>query len=77
MPDVLIRDLDAASHDVLKRRAEASGRSLQAEIRLILEATARASDAGAARQHADRIRAQLADRVHPDSSSSVREVRDR
>lgn len=77
MPDFLIRDLDPHTLDLLRRRATASGRSLQAEMKRILELTARASDVDAARELADRISAELADRPHPDSAGLVREVRDR
>lgn len=77
MPDFLIRDLDPHDLDLLRRRASASGRSLQAEIKRILELAARASDVDAARELADRIGAELAGRPHPDSAVLVREVRDR
>jgi plasmid stability protein len=77
MPDLLIRDLKPATHELLRRRAESSGRSLQAEVHNILDAAARASDVVAARELADRIASRLSDREHPDSSELVREVRDR
>ena len=44
MPDVLIPDLDESSLDRLKRRAEANGRSLAAELRLILQRAARPAE---------------------------------
>ena len=77
MPDLLIRDLKPTTHDLLRRRAETSGRSLQAEIQMILDSVARASDVDAARELADRISARLSGREHPDSAELVREVRDR
>ena len=77
MPDILIRDLKPATHELLRRRAEASGRSLQAEIQMILDSAAHASDVDAARKLADRIAARLSGREHPDSAELVREVRDR
>lgn len=77
MPDILIRDLKPTTHDLLRRRAEASGRSLQAEVRMILDSAARASDIDAARRLADGITARLSGREHPDSADLVREVRDR
>ena len=40
MPAVLVRNLDDAVIDSLKRRAAASHRSLEAELRVILEAAA-------------------------------------
>jgi plasmid stability protein len=77
MPDILIRDLKPATRDLLRRRAEAAGRSLQAEIRMTLDSEARASDVDAARRLADRITAHLAGREYPDGAGLVREVRDR
>jgi plasmid stability protein len=77
MPDLLIRDLKPATHELLRRRAEASGRSLQAEVHGILDSATRASDVDAARELADRIAARLSDREHPDSAGLVREIRDR
>jgi len=77
MSDLLIRDLKPSTHELLRRRAEVSGRSLQAEVKLILDAVARASDVDAARELADRITARLSGREHPDSAELIREVRDR
>lgn len=77
MPDFLIRDLDPSTLGLLRRRASASGRSLQAEMRRILELAARASDEDAARELADRISAELTGRAHADSAVLIREVRDR
>jgi plasmid stability protein len=77
VPDLLIRDLKPSTHELLCRRAETSGRSLQAEVQLILDSAARASDVDAARELADRIAARLSGREHPDSAELVREVRDR
>lgn len=44
MPAVVIRNLPEATHRALKRRAEAHGRSTEAEIRAILEATVRPTE---------------------------------
>jgi plasmid stability protein len=44
MPNVLVREVDNRDLELLKRRAQASGRSLQAELKRILELAARASD---------------------------------
>jgi len=77
MADLLIRDLKPATHELLRRRAEASGRSIQAEVHSILDSATRASDVDAARQLADQIAARLSGRPHPDSADLVREVRDR
>jgi plasmid stability protein len=45
MPDLLVRDLDKATIDRLKQRAEAKGRSLQQEVHEILLAAAPLSGA--------------------------------
>ena len=49
MPNVLVREIDEGDLELLKRRAEASGRSLQGELKRVLELAARASDEDAAR----------------------------
>jgi plasmid stability protein len=77
MPDLLIRDIKPSTYDLLRRRAETSGRSLQAEVQMILDSAARASDVDAARELADRITTRLSGREHPDSAELIREVRDR
>jgi hypothetical protein len=77
VPNVLVRDIDDRDLELLKRRAEVCGRSLQAELKRILELAARASDEDAARALSERVRAALAGRAHPDSAALVREDRDR
>jgi plasmid stability protein len=77
MPNVLVRELNKRDLELLKRRAQASGRSLQAELKQILQLAARASDEEAARAMAERLRAKLAGRLHPDSALLIRRDRDR
>jgi len=77
VPNVLVRDIEERDLELLKRRAEACGRSLQAELKRILQLAARASDEDAARDLAERVSAALAGRSHPDSTAIVREDRDR
>jgi plasmid stability protein len=77
MPNILVRDIDDRGLELLKRRAEATGRSLQAELKRILQLAARASDAGAARTLAEQVSATLAGRSHADGAAMVREDRDR
>lgn len=77
MPDLLVRDLDERTLELLKARARQRGRSLQAETKMILEAAARASDDEAARALADRIFAALSDQPHPDSAALIRADRER
>ncbi len=43
MPDILVRNLDPETVKRLKARAKRNGRSLQSEVRLVLESAAGAS----------------------------------
>lgn len=76
MAQVLVRDLDDAVVETLKRRAKRHGRSLEAELRVILERSAGA-DMLEARRLAERIRAELAGRAQGDSGEQVAEDRER
>lgn len=76
MAQVLIRDLRADVVSRLKARAKRHGRSLQTELKEILEQASRQS-AVEARALADRIRRQLAGRVHSDSVELLAEDRAR
>jgi antitoxin FitA len=76
MAQVLIRDIDAKVVDRLKERAREHGRSLEAELREILEAAA-ATDLIDAKALAARIRRRLSGRVHSDSALLVSEDRRR
>jgi plasmid stability protein len=77
MPDVLVRNIAERDLELLEERAQASGRSLQAELKRILESAARASDEAAARASATRVSSALAGRPHPDSADLIRKDRDR
>ena len=76
MAQVLVRNLEEAIVERLKRRARRHGRSLQAELHDILERAAR-TDIEDARRAADRIRRKLADRQHTDSADLIGEDRTR
>jgi antitoxin FitA len=76
MAQVLIRDIDTKVVDCLKKRAREHGRSLEAELRGILEAAA-ATDLIDAKALAARIRRRLSGRVHSDSAVLVSEDRRR
>ncbi|MFL6647138.1 MAG: FitA-like ribbon-helix-helix domain-containing protein [Sulfurifustis sp.] len=76
MAQVLVRDLDKAVIERLKARAEQHGRSLQVELKTILEQAAR-EDMISARRLAERIRKKLAARVHSDSVELLAEDRRR
>lgn len=77
MGQVLVRGLDDTVLERLKKRAEGHNRSLEGELRDILEQASRQIDVVAARGLADQIRLKLADRPHSDSATLIREDRDR
>jgi hypothetical protein len=76
MAQLLIRDLDVETIERLKARAKLHRRSLQGEVKLILEneATAIRDDP---RALAERIRAAFSGRMFSDSAALIREDRDR
>lgn len=76
MARVLIRDLDERTVERLKTRAERNGRSLQAELQLIVERAA-ATDIVESREVAARIRRRLAGRKHSDSAVLIADDRRR
>ena len=75
MPDLLIRDLKPATHDLLKKLAESSGRTLEAQVERILDQAAKASDVERANALADEIMTRLQGRVLPDGTGIIREIR--
>jgi plasmid stability protein len=70
MARVLIRDLDDRTIEKLKLRAARNGRSLQAELQMIVERAA-AVDAMDSRGVAARLRRKLSGRKHSDSAELV------
>jgi plasmid stability protein len=70
MARVLIRDLDDRVVEKLKARASRNGRSLQAELQMIVERAA-ATDVIDGRGIAARIRRRLSDRKHSDSAALI------
>lgn len=76
MSQVLIRELDAETVQRLKERAGRNGRSLEAELRVILERAA-GQDVQRAAALASDIRCRLAGRKHSDSATLVSEDRKR
>ncbi len=76
MAQVLVRDLNPRTLKKLKQRAAEHGRSLQSELKNILEHAARMSPAEM-RATADRIRRSLEGRQHTDSVLLLREDRER
>jgi antitoxin FitA len=77
MASVLVRDLDPAVVERLKARAEENGRSLQKELKAILETAAAQATWAEARAAAERVRQMLGGRQFSDSTELVREDRDR
>jgi len=76
MAQILVRNLDERVVRRLKARARRSGRSLQAEVRTILEQTP-TLDMKAALKLADKIRRSFGDRRFEDSAKLIRRERDR
>jgi plasmid stability protein len=66
MPSILVRDLSPETIKQLKARAHRSGRSMQSELKCILEGAAKMESLDAALLSA-RIRRLLSDRQHTDS----------
>jgi antitoxin FitA len=77
MAEVLVRDLDASVVEKLKVRAAANGRSLQAELKAILEEQARQVTKAKARALAARIRRRIGARPQTDSGMLQAENRER
>jgi antitoxin FitA len=77
MPDVLVRDVDETALAKLKERASGNGRSLGAELKIIIEQAARQIDMTMARALAEQMTRRLAGRPHTDSSELLREDRRR
>jgi antitoxin FitA len=77
MPDVLVRDLSDRALELLRDQARSRGRSLQAELKHILEQAAQAADVVAALELADQIRNELSGRALGDSTKLVVEDRAR
>ncbi|MFN0087930.1 MAG: FitA-like ribbon-helix-helix domain-containing protein [Blastocatellia bacterium] len=76
MPDVLVRDVPAEVLDALKGRAQYNKRSLQVELKTILEQAAQTTMADA-RKVAAKIRRSLMHSAHSDSAALLREDRGR
>jgi plasmid stability protein len=75
--EVLVRDLDTFLVEKLKARAAANGRSLQAELKAILEAQASQVTKAEARVLAARIRRRIGSRLQTDSGMLQAEDRER
>ena len=76
MPQLLVRDLSEETVKRLKIRAKNQHRSLQGEVKLILEGAALQSMEGA-KKMAGKIRAGFAGRTFSDSAELIRQDRKR
>jgi antitoxin FitA len=76
MTQVLVRDVEPQVLDKLKARARQNGRSLEAELRLILRQAA-GEPASSLLPEVERVRAMFAGRAFSDSAALLREDRDR
>jgi plasmid stability protein len=76
MPQILVRGLDEKTVRRLKERARTSGRSLQQEVKEILEHAATMLTMPEARRLADTWCRRLTGRSFSDSAKLVREDRD-
>lgn len=77
MAQILVRGLDEEVVERLKRRAKKEGRSLQSEVKLVLEQTARQPkvDMEAARKICKEFRHKFKGRKFPDTLELIREDR--
>ena len=76
MPSILVRGLDPKTVRCLKERARFNGRSLQQEVKAILERTAGMLTMSEARRLSERWRHRLGRRSFSDSARLIREDRD-
>ncbi len=77
MAQILVRDLDAKTVERLKKHARENGRSLQSEVKKILEDSSSKMTLSEFRATTARIRKSLEGRKHTDSVLLIREDRDR
>lgn len=77
MAQVLIRDLDDSVVESLKAVAAAHGRSLQTELKLVIETHARKTNKVEARALAARIRRRIGSKRQTDSGILQAEDRER
>ena len=77
MPSILIRDLDKATIKKLKARAADNGRSLQTEVKDLLERSAQEMTFKELRRRADEFSKRFEGRRFTDSVELIREDRER
>ena len=77
MPQLLVRDLDAKIMARLKEQARQNHRSLQGEVKAILEQAAATATRDEALAVLDKWRRRWGERVFSDSTPLIREDRER
>ena len=77
MTQMLVRDLPPEVVERLKERARSNGRSLQKEVKAILEGAAKTYTMAEAREVTGRWQGRFAGREFSDSAELIREDRDR
>ncbi|MEX2238394.1 MAG: hypothetical protein WEB00_12775 [Dehalococcoidia bacterium] len=77
MANVLVRGLDPTLVEKLKLRARLKGRSLQAELKEILENGAAVAPKESRQERAERFQRELQGRLQADSVDLIREDRER
>ncbi len=77
MPNVLVRDIETSILEKLKARAARSGRSLQAEVQMILKDAAMITESLSELETARKIRRSLRVKKQSDSAELLREDRGR
>jgi plasmid stability protein len=77
MAQLLVRDLTPETVERLKTHAEQHGRSLQGEVKAILESAAASPTMSETRKTAEEWHRRLAGRMTSDSADLVREDRER
>jgi plasmid stability protein len=76
MSSILVRDLDQKTIERLKERARLNGRTLQQEVRAVLERAAGTLTMREARRLSERWRRRIGGRSFSNSSRLIREDRD-
>jgi antitoxin FitA len=76
MPQLLVRDLSEETISRLKKKAKVHGRSLQGEVKLILE-DASLKSMGEAKALAKKIQTGFAGKIFSDSAALIRQDRSR
>lgn len=79
MAQILVRNLDEKIVERLKKRAKQGGRSLQSEVKFLLEQAAREPkvDMATARKISEKFRRKFKGRPFPETVELIREDRDR